>query len=124
MNETAYLVDTPARQLRAPSAPHPAIYHNHDILTHVFSHLDPWSKEGRIACVGASRVCWAWNVPASIAICDARPRWDLYDLFYVLFPNTPLLNTAGMVDIEKMKGYLREVCFFSRVLHEIGRAHV
>ena len=87
----------------------PSSVHNFDILTHVFSCIDPYNKADREACVNASRVCRAWSVPASTAIWDARPRWDLLDLYHILFPNPPPLNTAGFVDSAEMKVYLAKV---------------
>ena len=87
----------------------PSSFHNFDILIHVFSYLDPYNKADRAACVNASRVCREWSVPASTAIWDARPRWDLLDLYHILFPNPPLLNLAGLVDSKKMKEYLTAV---------------
>lgn len=87
----------------------PSSFHNFDILIHVFSYLDPYNKADRAACVNASRVCREWSVPASTAIWDARPRWDLLDLYHILFPNPPPLNLAGLVDSKKMKEYLTAV---------------
>nr|VWP01854.1 Non-histone chromosomal protein 6 [Ganoderma boninense] len=87
----------------------PSSFHNFDILAHVFSCLDPYNKADRAACVNASRVCRSWSVPASTAIWDARPRWDLVDLYHILFPSPPPLNAAGLVDSAQMKLYLANV---------------
>ncbi|PIL26075.1 hypothetical protein GSI_11829 [Ganoderma sinense ZZ0214-1] len=87
----------------------PSSFHNFDVLTHVFFCLDPYNKADRAACVNASRVCRAWSVPASTAIWDARPRWDLLDLYHILFPSPPPLNAAGLVDSAQMKVYLTNI---------------